>query len=140
MDRTWFETMAADARTRPDVYSKLGFADLRLVVEEVDGATAHAYGLVLDGYDVIATGPVEDVAAFGADAVLTGPREAWDEMAANIVVHEGADGAHTLNSLTIAETPLRVISTDPMGRDKFFRYAETLQTLFDSLLSVQVAA
>ena len=140
MDMSWFETMAADAEARHEVYERLGFADLRLVVEEQDGATTKRYGLVLDGYDVLATGEVEDIASFGAEAVLSGPRDAWDEMAANIAAHGGADNAHTLNSLTIAETPLKVSSRDPLGRDKFFRYAETLQTLFDSLQRVGEAA
>lgn len=60
-------------------------------------------------------------------------------MAANIATNGGADLAHTLNALSIAEAPLRVSSLDPLGRDKFFRYAETLQTLFDSLAGAPIA-
>ncbi len=129
----WFEVMAADAVRRPDVYRQLGLADFRLAVEVADGATSHTYGLVLDGYDVLFAGELDDVAGFEAEATITGPRPVWQEMVANIVTHGGADGSHTLNALTIAETPLRVVAADPVGRDKFFRYAETLQTLFDAL-------
>ncbi len=139
MDASWFDAMEADARSRPEVYSHLGFADLRLVVEEVDGEESRRYGLVLDGYDVTNAGELHDVAAFRPEAVLSGPRDTWDEMAANIVAHQGADGAHTLNALSIAEAPLRVSSADPVGRDKFFRYAETLQTLFDALARAPIA-
>jgi hypothetical protein len=53
-------------------------------------------------------------------------------MVGNIVANRGADPRPTLNALSIAEAPLRVSSPDPVGRDKFFRYAETLQTLFDA--------
>lgn len=133
MDGTWFQTMAADAHDRPEVYRRLGFADLRLLVEETDGPVARRFGLVLDGYDVEYAGEVEDIGSFRPDATVSGPRDAWDDMAANIAAHRGADGAHTLNAMSIAESPLRVTSADPVGRDKFFRYAETLQTLFDSL-------
>lgn len=133
MDASWFEVMAEDSRNRPDVYHRLGFGDLRLVFEETDDSGVRCFGLVLDGYDVVAAGQLEDVESFHPDAVISGTREAWDEMAANIVHHGGADLAHTLNALSIAETPLKVSSPDPLGRDKFFRYAETLQTLFDSL-------
>lgn len=129
----WFEAMAADAVHRPEVYRQLGTADFRLVVEVVDGDAVHAYGLVLDGYDVLFAGELTDPAAFGAEATVTGPRAVWQEMVADIVRNGGADGAHTLNALTIAEAPLRVVAPDPLGRDKFFRYAETLQTLFDAL-------
>lgn len=140
MERSWFDAMAADAHSRPDVYRRLGFADLRLVLEETDGVGSRRFGLVLDGYDVHSAGQLDDVDAFGPDAVVTGPRQTWDEMAANIVAHGGADGAHTLNALSIAEEPLRVTAPNPIGRDKFFRYAETLQTLFDSLAAVPSAA
>lgn len=133
MDASWFKTMADDARARPDVYRRLGFGDLRLVVEEQDGALVRRFGLVLDGYDVVSAGELEDVESFHPDATISGQRVTWDEMAENIRGNGGADLGHTLNALSIAESPLKVSSDDPLGRDKFFRYAETLQTLFDSL-------
>lgn len=133
----WFEAMVTDARTRPDVYSRLGFADLRLVIEETGGERERHFGLVLDGYDVFYAGELDDVDAFAAEAVVSGTDDTWQEMIANIVENGGADGAHTLNALSIAEAPLRVSSLDPVGRDKFFRYAETLQTLFDGLAAYE---
>jgi hypothetical protein len=139
MDTSWFEAMADDARNRPDVYRRLGFGDLRLVVEETDDIRVRRFGLILDGYDVSSAGEVEDVESFHPDATISGPRETWNEMAANIVNHGRADLGHTLNALSIAETPLKVSSPDPLGRDKFFRYAETLQTLFDSLAKEPIA-
>lgn len=139
MDTSWFEAMAADSRNRPEVYRKLGFGELRLVVEQTEGGEARRFGLVLDGYDVISAGELDDVDAFGPEATISGPRDAWDEMVANIVEHGGADLHHTLNALSMADAPLRVSSPDPLGRDKFFRYAETLQTLFDSLAREPVA-
>jgi hypothetical protein len=138
MDRSWFDAMATDARARPDTYRRLGFADLRLVVEERDGDETHRFGLVLDGYDVESTGELTNLSEFRPDATISGPSQAWEEMAANIHDHHGADGAHTLNALSIAGAPLRVSSNDPVGRDRFFRYAETLQTLFDSMAAAPV--
>ena len=82
MNGSWFEAMAADAAARTDVYLKLGFADLRLMVEETDGDACSRYGLILDGYDVIYAGEVADAAAFGAEATVSGARETWDEMVA----------------------------------------------------------
>ncbi len=139
MDASWFQTMADDARNRPDVYRRLGFGDLRLVVEETDDSGTRRFGLVLDGYDVASAGEIDDVDGFRPDATITGTRQTWDEMAANIVANGAADLGHTLNSLSIAEAPLRVSSPDPLGRDKFFRYAETLQSLFDSLARAPIA-
>lgn len=133
MESAWFDAMEVDARVRPDVYRDLGFADFRLMVEETDGVYVRRFGLVLDGYDVLFAGELDDADAFGAEATVTGPKEVWDDLHANIVANGGADREHTLNALSIAEAPLRVESPDPVGRDKFYRYAETLQTLFDAL-------
>lgn len=137
--KDWFRAMEKDSQDRRDVYRDLGAADLRLVVEVVDGDHARRFGLVLDGYDVLYAGELDDVDAFHGDVTVTGSAEVWREMIANIVTHGGADRTHTLNALSIAEAPLRAWSADPVGRDKFFRYAETLQTLFDSLGAVELA-
>ncbi|MHB1986548.1 MAG: hypothetical protein ACYCSF_00960 [Acidimicrobiales bacterium] len=128
-----FEAMAADARNRPDVYQHLGFADFRLVVQVRDEEATRHYGLVLDGYDATYAGELNDLDTFRPDAVVVGTPSTWQDMIDNIVGNGGADGAHTLNALSIAEDPLFVQSDDPLGRDKFYRYAETIQTLFDSL-------
>lgn len=128
----FFDAMVSAARDDPERFSRLGFADLRLLVEVVDADdTKRCYGLVLDGYDVEYAGEVEQ-ASFAPDAIVRGPVEAWAEMADNIAAGGGADRAHTLNALSIADVPLRVVADDPLGGDKFFRYAETLQTLFDA--------
>lgn len=130
----WFETMVADTAARPDVYQRLGFGDFRLIVEvHTPRRRVRRFGLVLDGYDALYAGELGDVDAFRPDATISGPLDTWQEMVAAVVAEGVASGAHTLNALTIAEAPLRVSSVDPLGRDKFFRYAETLQTLFDAV-------
>lgn len=128
----WFEAMASDVERRPEIYERLGFANLRLAIEVTGGGGDRSFGLVLDGYDVHYVGEVTD-GAFEAEAVLTGDILVWRDMVSNIVTNGGADTIHTLNAMSIAQMPLRVDASDPMGRDKFFRFAETLQCLFDSL-------
>ena len=127
----WFGRLAAAAYDDPETFARLGFAELRLVVEVVDGDDHRRFGIVLDGYDVDYAGELTDDLEFAPEATVTGPSDAWREMAENIDAHGGADNEHTLNRLTMAGVPLRVEAVDPMGRDKFYRYAETLQTLFD---------
>jgi hypothetical protein len=56
-------------------------------------------------------------------------------MVDNIEANGRADVEHTLIRLCLAGTPLQLVAVDPMGRDKFFRYAETLQTLVDATAS-----
>lgn len=129
----WLDGLASHAAEAPEIYQALGFANFRLAIEVVDpsGMPRH-FGLVLDGYDVVSAGEIDNLPVFAPEAILTGALDAWREMVDNIAENGGADRVHTLNALTLADVPLRVTSDDPMGRDKFFRYAETLQTLFDA--------
>ncbi|MDA8147770.1 MAG: hypothetical protein M0Z93_03200 [Actinomycetota bacterium] len=129
----WFARLVEDVDRRPEVYQRLGFADCRFAIEIVDPpGPARCFGLVLDGYDIRSEGELEDVPAFAADVVLSGPLEVWSAMVAAIAAQGSADRTQTLNALSIAGFPLAARSSDPLGRDKFYRYAETLQTLFDS--------
>jgi hypothetical protein len=129
----WFERMVTSASKDAEIYERLGFAEFRLVFEVVAGDDARRFGLVLDGYDVEYAGELADIGTF--DAVLSGPLDAWREMVDNIEANGRADVEHTLIRLCLAGTPLRLVAVDPMGRDKFFRYAETLQTLVDATAS-----
>ncbi|MHB8220943.1 MAG: hypothetical protein ACYDHU_11590 [Acidimicrobiales bacterium] len=129
----WFNDLVGDVERHSEDYERLGFADCRLAVEVIDeGGSCRWFGLVLDGYDVLSEGELDRLDSFAPDVVVSGPRAAWTEMVDNIVEHQGADRSHTLNALSIAGFPLSTRSSDPMGRDKFYRYAETIQTLFDS--------
>lgn len=136
----WFESLAADASEEPDRYRTLGVADFRLAVEIVGpGCKPRMFGLVFDGYDVSSAGELDDMTAFDADATISGPLEVWQDMLSNIVEHRGADRQHTLNALSIADAPMAVTAEDPLGKDKFFRYAQTLQCLFDASAKLALA-
>ncbi len=129
----WFDFLCDHAKEEPEIYESLGFAFFKLAVELVDeGGRVQAYGIVFDGYDVISFGDVTGYGNFQPDATISGPLAAWREMVNNISANGGADSAHTLNALSIAEVPFQVRADDPLGKDKFFRYAETLQTIFDA--------
>jgi hypothetical protein len=127
----WFGALVAAAGQDPELLRTLGFADIRLGLR-LTGAPGgdRVFGLRLENYDVISDGQI-DLAEWNADCVFEGPAEVWDEMIANIVDNGAADLGHTLNALSLAEEPMRVVADDPMGRDLFFRYNQTLQEVFD---------
>lgn len=127
----WMDAVAAQATNDADELAKLGFCNLRLMLAVNATPSGNRFlGLVLDGYDVTSAGEV-DPAAWDSDCTLEGPLGSWVDMLSNIGANGGADLAHTLNALTLAEFPMRVTADDPMGRDLFFRYNETLQAIFD---------
>ena len=129
--REWFDALVAAAERKRDPLHALGFADIRLgLAVRATPNGDKTYGLRLENYDVVSDGEI-DPAEWNADCVLEGPAEVWDEMIASIVEHGEADLEHTLNALSLAEEPMRVVADDPMGRDLFFRYNQTLQEIFD---------
>jgi hypothetical protein len=133
----WFEALADVAQGEADRLAALGIADFRLLVEVASETDTARYGIVLDGYDVTVTHRLGPQEASSFDAVLRGETASWQELIENILANGGADIAHSLNALSIAGWPLQLSSDDPVGRDKFFRYAETLQALFDGISRVR---
>jgi len=96
------------------------------------------FGLVLDGYDVVAVGRVDE-ATFGADIVLSGQLDGWTEMIGWIEANGPADSAHSLNGLSIAGVPFEVRASDAMGSDRFYRFMGTLQAVFDAAAETSAA-
>ncbi len=135
--RGWVDQMIVNATNDTKSFSHLGFADLRLALEVVDLDHTYSFGVVLDGYDFDCLGEIDSFDDFQPEVTLSGTVEVWREMLSNIKAHGAADTAHTLNTLTIAEFPMQAKSQDPIGRDKFFRYAATLQELFDHAFTHQ---
>ncbi len=127
----WFDELVARAMLDHAALERLGTCDVRLGIEVRIADRATTYGLVFDGYDIDSMGEVTDE-GFHPDVVLAGPLEAWQEMVTSIEAHEGADLAHTLNTLTMVGVPFEVRSADPMGSDKLYRYMGTLQAVFDA--------
>ncbi len=131
----WFAELVSRATADPSALERLGIAELRFGVEVVlpDGDRPF-FGLVLDGYDIEAVGPLTEE-AFAPEVVVSGPLDAWTEMIAWIEANGPADSAHSLNGLSIAGVPFEVRSVDPMGSDKFYRYMGTLQAIVDAAAS-----
>ncbi len=131
----WFEETASRAAADRERARRLGYVDSLVGVSVEDATGARGYVLEFAGYGVRkvreATSP-EEV----ADFTIAGPSAAWHEMIENIRANGGADLQHTLNRLTMAGTPLRVIAADQLKQDLFFRFNQSLQAFFDAARSV----
>lgn len=127
----WFDALAAAANERSAELADFGFSNIRLACQ-INGLPGgdQTYGLRVEGYEVTSDGEVEP-ASWHPDCTLEGPAVIWYDMISNIRSHRGADLQHTLNALSLPEIPMRVVADDPMGRDLFFRYNQTLQEIFD---------
>ena len=136
----WFNAAIAATTDDPTAHERLGVADLRFGVEVVfDDGHCELYGLVLDGYDLAACGPV-NAEEFWPEVTVSGSLDTWREMVADIEAHGHADPGHTLNALSLANTPLEVTASDVMGQDKFYRFMGSLQAIFDAAGKVPAAS
>ena len=119
--------------------ASLGTAEMRLGIEVVDddGDTT-LLGLCFSGDDVSAIGPVTE-AWFDPEVILSADACVWEEMVAVIARDGKADLTHTINTLSLADTPISVRSHDAMGHDKLYRFMGSVQAIFDALGRIQVA-
>ncbi len=65
------------------------------------------------------------------DFFLTGPEKTWAEMFSNILENDGADAAHSLETLLWADGGLVLDDEDEMAREAFEAHADWLQAFFD---------
>lgn len=128
----WFLALKESAELAPTRCKRVGSADLTLVIKIDFVSHAECYELAFEGdlcNDVRRISCPRD-AASGA-VVIEGSEEVWREMVENIQRNGKADLAHTLNSLTLRNFPLRVFAANQLDVDKSHCYRETLQEFLD---------
>ncbi|MBS4729315.1 hypothetical protein MSM1_13540 [Mycobacterium sp. SM1] len=127
----WLTRLAEINKADLAEFRKLGEVDCRFAVDIVDGGpggSALIVQVTFDGFDVSEIKEIGATELESMDFVIETDRDSWQEMVDNIRAGNGRpDLDHTLNALSIASTPIRVWSSDPLGRDMFFRYNQSLQ-------------
>ncbi|GIW44457.1 MAG: hypothetical protein KatS3mg077_1739 [Candidatus Binatia bacterium] len=135
----WFELLAQIANAERPRFEHLGYCDC---VAEFCVTDTTPWPFVVqvtfeefEVADVRVPGP-ED--AQRADFRIEGSLAAWRDMIESIARNHGRpDLEQTLNHLTHMGTPMRVAAQDPVRRDLYFRYAQSLQEFFN--LSERIA-
>lgn len=127
----WFRELAQCMSDQHDEFAKLGDIDCVVAISLVDGGpggTPWQVCLDFQGIAVRSVRPVGPADLEIVDFVIETDAATWLEMIRNIAENGGRpDLDHTLNRLSLPGTPIRVWSSDPLGRDMFFRFNQTLQ-------------
>lgn len=126
----WFEALSALMASQESHFAQLGDIDCTMQVTMLDGADGEPWHVQVrfEGLSVAEVRQVGDDDAGDADFVLETDVDTWREMVDSIVAGEGRpDLDHTLNRLSMPGTPIRVWGEDPLGRDAYFRFNQTLQ-------------
>jgi hypothetical protein len=97
-----------------------------------DGERTEALtGLEINGYTLSRARSLDDAAAFDPDFVICGRDSIWRRLLGTIR-RDGRPELHqTLNSLALIGEELWLESGDQLREDKFYRFNQTLQELFN---------
>jgi hypothetical protein len=127
----WFRDLARLMRVNRALHEHLGYVDCVARFTVTDGGLArNAYSVTITFEEFEATEVRESTAAdnAAADFTLEASLATWREMIESIARGKGRpDLTHTLNYLSHTGTPIRVWSDDPLRKDMFFRYNQSLQ-------------
>lgn len=128
----WFRALQQAMDADPERYRRLGTIDLVLVAKIDFPRRSECYEITFSGTRCTgvrrAASPRE---AAPWAVVLEGSYETWRDMILSIERNGKADLAHTLNTLTLADEPMRVTAENQLCVDGFYRFQETLQEFFD---------
>jgi hypothetical protein len=128
----WFTALARAMDHASERYRRLGTIDLVLVAKIDFPRRSDGYEITFSGHRCIGVRRLDSLGEASPGAVvLEGPYAAWREMIRSAERDGKADLAHTLNTLTLADEPMRVTADDQLGIDAFYRFQETLQEFFD---------
>jgi hypothetical protein len=128
----WFVTLKQRMEHDPDRYRRLGTVDVVLVTKIDTGGGSELYEIGFRGYRCTDVRRLRSLAEAAPGAVvLEGSLATWREMIEAIESNGKADLPHTLNTLTLADVPMRVTAANQLDVDRFYRYQETLQEFFD---------
>ncbi len=118
-------------RDQRDEFEKLGPCDpttAQLTIWDGPNDDEWRCQFTFDEYDVVNVKIVTEDDELQADFIMETDLESWQEMVNSIVEGNGQPGLdYTLNKLTMPNVPIRCWSSDPLRKDMFFRYNQTIQ-------------
>src|SRR3989304_5241332 len=134
--RDWFQAISQKANKDKQRFKLLGYVDANVGIKiRGNGAGSKGYLLQFADYGVTDVKEVDDPAPV-SDFVIEGSLDAWSEMIENIQRNGEPDLEHTLNRLTMAGVPLKLIAGDQMQEDLFYRFNQSFQAFFNEAASV----
>jgi hypothetical protein len=132
-DADWFLALGRLMEAEGESFRRLGYAEVRFVVRVVgeDGSAERQTGVEINGYKLDRAIALKDAAGFDPDFTICASRAVWDRMLDEIARNGRPEARHTLSSLALVGEELWLESDDQLREDKYYRYNQTLQELFN---------
>ena len=131
----WFQAVSRRTEEDKERFKLLGYVDADVGIKiNGNGAGTRSYVLRFRDYGVKSVEEAKDLE--GTDFSIEGGLDAWLEMVQNIKANGGADVEHSLNSLTMADVPLKLVARDQLQADIFYRFNQSFQAFFNEAAHV----
>lgn len=128
----WFKRLADLMNANRARQEQLGYVDC-VAQFTITGEEAWNVQITFEEFAAVDVQRVDAGERERADFVLAAPLSVWREMIDSIAAGNGRpDLEHTLNYLTHLGTPMSVQSADPLRRDLYFRYNQSLQEFINA--------
>jgi hypothetical protein len=132
----WFEALGERVAADKDEFRRLGYFDAEVGIKiDANGGGTKGYVIEFENYGVKRVRPAADPEKV-ADFTIEGSLDAWSDMVRNIREHGEPDLDHTLNRLTMAGVPLKVVAEDQLKTDVFYRFNQSIQAYFNEAAGV----
>lgn len=144
-DPQWFLALGGVMATRGELFHRIGYVETRFVVRvlpdedggeegrSTDRSPQQNTGVAMQGYaltEAVALAPGK-AASFDPDFAICARRAVWRRMLEEIARNGRPELRHTLNSLALIGDELWLESADQLREDKFYRFNQSLQELFN---------
>lgn len=130
----WFQNLAVLMNSNRSRQEQLGYVDCtaRFTISR-QGKSPFSVQITFEEFEAIDVAKGTKSNARQADFELIGDFGGWKEMIENIAQGEGApDLEHSLNRLSHMGTPLLLVQEDPIRKDMYFRFNQSLQEFFNA--------
>jgi hypothetical protein len=137
----WFEALGKlmdENRARHEHIGPIDCTAQFTVISMEDESQNRHFQVEFELYSVVGVREVDASESDKADFVMETDGYVWQEMIENIREHGGKpDLEHSLNRLSLPGIPIRVWGADPLGRDEFFRFNQSLQEFVNACAQVE---
>lgn len=128
----WFQRLADAMNANRTRQEQLGYVDCvaEFAVGDPDRpeTATDRVQVTFEEFEAVDVRPALPNDSGRADFTIVAPRAIWRAMIESIAAGNGRPALdQTLNRLSHLGTPMRVVSDDPLKRDLFFRYNQSLQ-------------
>jgi len=144
-DPQWFLALGGLMAARGELFQRIGYVETRFVVrvlpdedgggqlQNTDQITEQNTGVAMQGYALTEAAALAPggALAFDPDFAICARRAVWRRMLDEIARTGRPELRHTLNSLALIGDELWLESADQLREDKFYRFNQSLQELFN---------